>query len=115
MRLELWHIGFVLIPALILLHLRVAPITKVEESFNIQAAHDFLTYGLPFQNAAHKINAFYDHVKYPGAVPRTFIGALAVAGVSNPFIQLFNLSLPQQQAIGEWSGLLIRTNSDNLE
>lgn len=101
MRLEVWHLYFLVLPSLILLHLSVAPFTKVEESFNVQAAHDFLTYGLSYHNAAAKIEAFYDHVKFPGAVPRTFIGALALAGISNPFVHLFALELPAQQMLGQ--------------
>jgi alpha-1,6-mannosyltransferase len=100
MRIEAWHVGVVLIPTLILLHLTVAPFTKVEESFNIQAAHDFLTYGISLSRPVARIKAFYDHVKFPGAVPRTFIGALVLAGVSNPFVALLSLELPQQQILG---------------
>jgi hypothetical protein len=101
MRLELWQLCLVLIPGLVLLHLRVAPYTKVEESFNIQAAHDFLTYGISFRNAAARIDAFYDHVKFPGPVPRTFIGAMGLAGLSNPFVISLGLTLAQQQSMGE--------------
>lgn len=100
MRLEPWQLSFLFIPSLCLLHLWLAPFTKVEESFNIQAAHDFLTYGLSYHNAAAKIRAFYDHVSFPGAVPRTFIGALALAGISNPAVQLLSMDLPPQQMLG---------------
>ncbi|CAG8975679.1 hypothetical protein HYALB_00007882 [Hymenoscyphus albidus] len=79
---------YTLIPTLILLHLVLAPYTKVEESFNIQATHDILTYSLPPTNLSSSL-ASYDHVFFPGAVPRTFIGALALAVSSKPFILLF--------------------------
>ncbi|KPI36200.1 putative Dol-P-Man:Man(7)GlcNAc(2)-PP-Dol alpha-1,6-mannosyltransferase [Cyphellophora attinorum] len=99
MRIEAWHAGVILIPTLVLLHLVVAPYNKVEESFNIQAAHDFLTYGISLDRPVARIKAFYDHVKFPGAVPRTFIGALVLAGLSNPFVALLSLDLPQQQTL----------------
>ncbi|PGH09083.1 alpha-1,6-mannosyltransferase [Blastomyces parvus] len=75
-----------LFPALILLHLYVSPYTKVEESFNIQAIHDILTYGIPSENVAGRLRAQYDHFSFPGAVPRTFVGALIVAGISKPIL-----------------------------
>jgi alpha-1,6-mannosyltransferase len=74
-----------LIPLLILLHLLIAPYTKVEESFNIQATHDIATYGLPIQNIS-SLQATYDHLTFSGAVPRTFVGALALAGISKPIL-----------------------------
>jgi alpha-1,6-mannosyltransferase len=77
-----------IIPALILLHLYVSPYTKVEESFNIQAIHDILTYGIPTTSVPERFQAEYDHFSYPGAVPRTFVGALLLAGTSQPFIWL---------------------------
>ena len=69
---------------LILLSLFIAPYTKVEESFNIQATHDILTHGLqtPFSTW---LSTHYDHTSFPGAVPRTFIGALTLAGIAKPF------------------------------
>ncbi|KAM7206597.1 Alg9-like mannosyltransferase family domain containing protein [Rhypophila sp. PSN 637] len=77
-----------LIPGLVLIQLIIAPYTKVEESFNIQAAHDILVYGTPTSDIHHKLSTSYDHFTFPGAVPRTFIGAVLLAGISQPFIAL---------------------------
>lgn len=74
------------IPLLILLHLLISPYTKVEESFNIQAVHDILTFGIPTHNVDSTLKAQYDHMTFPGAVPRTFIGALVLAGLSKPVL-----------------------------
>ncbi|KAI9760088.1 MAG: hypothetical protein M4579_001921 [Chaenotheca gracillima] len=71
-----------LVPGLILVHLLCAPYTKVEESFTIQATHDILTYGIPISNVNQTLRAEYDHLTFPGAVPRTFTGALALAALS---------------------------------
>lgn len=63
-----------------LAHILYCPYNKVEESFNLQAIHDILI---------HKTNiSEYDHLKFPGVVPRTFLGALTVAIVSSPFAKL---------------------------
>ena len=51
-------------------HCLACPFTKVEESFNTQAAHDALF--VPDVDE-------WDHHTYPGTVPRTFLGALGVA------------------------------------
>ncbi|KAF3388964.1 putative Dol-P-Man:Man [Penicillium rolfsii] len=76
-------IGLVfLLAGLILLHLFVAPYTKVEESFHIQATHDILTHGFPYGDDIDRDN--YDHFKFPGAVPRTAVGATILAGLSPP-------------------------------
>jgi alpha-1,6-mannosyltransferase len=77
-----------LIPGLILVHLVVAPYTKVEESFNIQAAHDVLVYGTPTSDIYHKLSTTYDHFTFPGAVPRTFIGPVLLAGLAQPIVAL---------------------------
>ncbi|KAL2041344.1 hypothetical protein N7G274_005726 [Stereocaulon virgatum] len=83
----------ILIPGSILLHLLLAPYTKVEESFNVQATHDILTYGVPWlQWDINYANLFirehYDHITFTGPVPRTFVGPLTLAGASLPFVRM---------------------------
>ena len=79
-----------LIPGAILLHLYFAPYTKVEESFNIQAIHDILTYGVPWRLSDWGLVKSYDHVTFPGSVPRTFVGPLALAGTAWPLLSIFD-------------------------
>ncbi|KAH7137187.1 Alg9-like mannosyltransferase family-domain-containing protein [Dactylonectria estremocensis] len=72
-----------------LLHLLVSPHTKVEESFNLQAAHDLLVYGTPTDgDVGKRLAGTYDHFTFPGAVPRTFVGAVLLAGFGQPVIGL---------------------------
>lgn len=71
-----------MLAGLILLHLFVAPYTKVEESFHVQATHDILAHGLPYGNEIDRSN--YDHFEFPGAVPRTAVGASILAGLLSP-------------------------------
>lgn len=61
------------------LHLIKAPYTKVEESFSIQAIHDIINYGV-FDLSQ------YDHIQFPGAVPRSFIGPLVIAYLTKPLL-----------------------------
>lgn len=61
----------------------LAPYTKVEESFNIQAVHDILNYGFfPYK----VIHENYDHVSFPGAVPRSFVGSLVLAAITKVIV-----------------------------
>jgi alpha-1,6-mannosyltransferase len=59
----------------------VCPFTKVEETFNLHAIHDFLH--LPW------LSSNYDHHTFPGVVPRTSIGAFLVASLSYPYFKIF--------------------------
>ncbi|KAJ5138422.1 CAZyme family GT22 [Penicillium bovifimosum] len=78
-----------LFPALIILHLFVAPYTKVEESFHVQAVHDILANGLPKAfNDLHLNRDDYDHFSFPGAVPRSAVGAATLAMLSKPVLWL---------------------------
>ncbi len=101
MKLESWQLAAFAFPALILLHSWVGPYTKVEESFNIQATHDILTYGVPTQNSELRFRAQYDHMTFPGAVPRTFVGALVLSGIAKPFKYYLQLDLLAQQYLGQ--------------
>ncbi|KAI1733960.1 Alg9-like mannosyltransferase family-domain-containing protein [Xylaria scruposa] len=83
------------IPALVLMHLVIAPYTKVEESFNIHATHDILAYGIPTRNVYERLSSHYDHFDFPGAVPRTFLGPVFLAGISQPLITLLGFQHAQ--------------------
>ena len=69
----------IILLAIIVYHLLISPYSKVEESFNIQAIHDIINYGVfPQENISYN----YDHNNFPGSVPRTFVGSLAIAGIA---------------------------------
>ncbi|KAI8641556.1 Alg9-like mannosyltransferase family-domain-containing protein [Parasitella parasitica] len=65
-----------------------APFTKVEESFNLQATHDII----------HQADQF-DHVLFPGVVPRTFVGASLLSLFAWPLIKFAQLSSINQQVL----------------
>lgn len=92
---------YLLIPTFILIHLFASPYTKVEESFNIQAIHDILIHGIPNENYDQFFTANYDHVSFPGSVPRTFVGALLLSGLSRPWVRFIS-SPVQLQLLGEY-------------
>nr|XP_027200993.1 probable Dol-P-Man:Man(7)GlcNAc(2)-PP-Dol alpha-1,6-mannosyltransferase [Dermatophagoides pteronyssinus] len=77
------------------LHLFLVPYTKVEESFGIQACHDFLFLSKwlssspandPKQQSSKII---WDHENFPGVVHRTFITNFIIAIITKPFYWLF--------------------------
>ncbi|KAH9885786.1 Alg9-like mannosyltransferase family-domain-containing protein [Cubamyces lactineus] len=67
-------------------YVSLAPYTKVEESFNLHATHDVLMYGVRSEALQN-----YDHFVFPGAVPRTFIGSVLLAWLSQVFLRVFGL------------------------
>lgn len=93
------------IPFLVLLHLYISPYTKVEESFNIQATHDILTYGIPSKNIQDAFSQQYDHVSFPGSVPRTFIGALVLSGLARPWTGFLASTMQLQYLVRAILGL----------
>ncbi|KAL8774872.1 MAG: hypothetical protein Q9209_000811, partial [Squamulea sp. 1 TL-2023] len=112
-----------LIPTLILFHLVCAPYTKVEESFNIQATHDILTYGVrdfifPGRSGQLQLEDQHDHLTFTGPVPRTFVGALVLAGVSWPFTKIIEGVNPQitvRAVLGLWNALCLLYYRNGVE
>ena len=84
----LFDVPFLLLVAL---HLYIAPFSKIEEAFNLEATHDILRYGISSQ-AIEK----YDHVAYPGPVPRTFAGPLLLSAISKPWLSWLSEPLQVQ-------------------
>jgi len=86
---------------LIFAYVFLFPFSKVEESFNLQAIHDLLHYN----SAANTDLLHFDHLEFPGVVPRTFLGAIVIALVSWPFfaINYFILIGPKY-----WTLLIVR-------
>jgi alpha-1,6-mannosyltransferase len=85
------------------------PFSKVEESFNTQATHDIL------HNAWWNYDAMvqtFDHLKFPGVVPRTFVGPLLLGIFTWPLKSLtyalldtvpkFSEQLIMRSVLGVW-------------
>ncbi|KNC53350.1 ALG12 protein [Thecamonas trahens ATCC 50062] len=78
--LSLWPTAASLaLAAAIVFALLRAPYAKVEESFNLHASHDLVSvWGRPLFSTAYNVSQF-DHIFFPGVVPRTFAGPIALA------------------------------------
>ena len=80
--------------------LLTSPYTKVEESFNMQAMHDVLYVNSWFapdpaaSTTGYWHVSLFDHNRFPGVVPRTFVGAIAVAFTASPLVRLVDMLLP---------------------
>lgn len=66
------------------LQLFLSPFTKVEESFNLHAIHDFI-----HQPSLSAVAHSGDHVQFPGPLPRTFIGALLIGSIAKALLPIF--------------------------
>ncbi|KAK6509343.1 dolichyl-P-Man:Man(7)GlcNAc(2)-PP-dolichol alpha-1,6-mannosyltransferase [Arthrobotrys musiformis] len=97
----------ILLPVTMMAHLLIAPYTKVEESFNIQAIHDVANIGMPvpFTNVA-EVLAQYDHFEFPGVVPRSFAGAGLIGGITSMVLGFVQDGLLQQIIVRAFLGLL---------
>lgn len=83
---------FFLLLATSIFSLLQCPFSKVEESFNLQATHDLYFYGIwpavranLFDLGDGDSSVVYDHMKYPGVVPRTFVGPLIICTILKVF------------------------------
>ncbi|KAF9157182.1 dolichyl-P-Man:Man(7)GlcNAc(2)-PP-dolichol alpha-1,6-mannosyltransferase [Actinomortierella ambigua] len=101
----------VLMFGLMAFHILVAPYTKVEESFNLQATHDLLQQASrltsPWSSLLDRsvVTRSFDHLEFPGVVPRTFVGPLMLATASWPFLKLADLVSPVAAGVAMTKGL----------
>ena len=77
----------------------ICPFTKVEESFYVQAAHDFLF----TKNLSN-----FDHQEFPGAVPRTAVPIFVLSMLLKPLVYILEkpmLQVTHQKYFNVGSGL----------
>ena len=92
----------------ILYYIWLCPYTKVEESFNMQASHDLLhlsSYMFARDEGLQSClsdSVEFDHLEFPGVVPRTFLGSIFLAAISSPchiVLQFLNYTPSSSQYI----------------
>ncbi|KAG2320421.1 hypothetical protein Bca52824_013634 [Brassica carinata] len=69
--------------AIAAIYVVMSPYTKVEESFNVQSMHDILYH-------RHRLDS-YDHLEFPGVVPRTFIARLVLGCIILSTLRFFRI------------------------
>ena len=77
------HMATLVLGSTTLLGLITCPHIKVEESFHLQATHDFYYHLYHHSNASsiRDVIELFDHLQYPGVVPRSFVGSFLLASV----------------------------------
>ena len=114
-----------------LIHLRTCPYSKVEESFQIQATHDIYYYGIPLpissstfynndddngsgSDSDNDYSKYYDHLQYPGVVPRTFVGPTVLALLCRIVVRIVRWFLSDLFGIvGNFGGIYTNYNRGN--
>mmetsp|Transcript_51229 Transcript_51229/g.153907 ORF Transcript_51229/g.153907 Transcript_51229/m.153907 type:complete len:557 (-) Transcript_51229:367-2037(-) len=76
-------LGLLVLVTMSAISLILCPHSKVEESFNVQATHDIFYHGFSPALSSMIGNRDeplpYDHIQFPGVVPRTFAGPFIIA------------------------------------
>lgn len=75
----------------------------------MQAIHDILVHGIPLDDVQRRLSSTYDHFTFPGAVPRTFVGALFVAELAKPGVWWLGAPDAQVQLLGWYYSLFHRS------
>ncbi|OAY81148.1 Dol-P-Man:Man(7)GlcNAc(2)-PP-Dol alpha-1,6-mannosyltransferase, partial [Ananas comosus] len=93
--------------SIVAFYLFMVPYTKVEESFNVQRCMISFTTTITLKRQAQMLHVLwpslqfkyislemvfmlYDHLDFPGVVPRTFIGAFLVSIIASPVVAVIH-------------------------